>query len=181
MWAEVKFSIKGYFDTRLPGQSYFGAEPVGLAVNTNGSRLYVANMASDAVAVFDTRKLTAKASKAGMVEPIGFVPTEWMPISMAFLPSASGGNALCGHREREGNGAEQFSPAPAATSKGTGSRSSTYIATLLYGSLAALDDDGDRKQPCRSGRSVVLDSNRMKAAAARRLYLPAAGGTGSST
>ena len=25
--------VKGYFDTRLPGQSYFGAEPVALAVN----------------------------------------------------------------------------------------------------------------------------------------------------
>ena len=57
--------MKGYFDTRLPGQSYFGAEPVALAVNANGSRLYVANMASDAVAVIDTRKLTAKAATQG--------------------------------------------------------------------------------------------------------------------
>ena len=40
-----QFAVKGYFDTRLPGQSYFGAEPVALAVNANGSRLYVANMA----------------------------------------------------------------------------------------------------------------------------------------
>ncbi len=29
--------VKGYFDTRLPGQSYFGAEPVALAVNADGS------------------------------------------------------------------------------------------------------------------------------------------------
>ncbi len=42
-----QFSVKGYFDTRLPGQSYFGAEPVAVALNANGSRLYVANMASD--------------------------------------------------------------------------------------------------------------------------------------
>ncbi len=41
-----QFSVKGYFDTRLPGQSYFGAEPVALALNASGSRLYVANMAS---------------------------------------------------------------------------------------------------------------------------------------
>ena len=27
----------------------------------------------------------------GMVEPDGFVPTEWMPMSMAFLPGESGG------------------------------------------------------------------------------------------
>src|ERR1017187_4481049 len=82
-----QFSVKGYFDTRLPGQSYFGAEPEALAVNADGSRLYVANAASDAVAVIDTEKLTMKASKQGMVEPIGFVPTEWMPMSMAFIPS----------------------------------------------------------------------------------------------
>ena len=79
------FAVKGYFDTRLPGQSYFGAEPVALALNENGSWLYVANMATDAVAVIDTKKLTGKVSKSGMVEPEGFVPTEWMPMSMAFI------------------------------------------------------------------------------------------------
>jgi DNA-binding beta-propeller fold protein YncE len=41
--AAGQFSVKGYFDTRLPGQSYFGAEPEALAVNSDGSRLYVAN------------------------------------------------------------------------------------------------------------------------------------------
>ena len=49
-----QFSVKGYFDTRLPGQSYFGAEPVAVALNANGSRLYVANAASDSVAVINT-------------------------------------------------------------------------------------------------------------------------------
>ena len=82
-----QFSVKGYFDTRLPHQSYFGAEPVALAVNADGSRLYAANMGSDAVAVIDTKKLTKSAARKGMVEPLGFVPTEWMPISMAFMPS----------------------------------------------------------------------------------------------
>ena len=76
--------MKGYFDTRLPHQSYFGAEPVALAMNADGSRLYVANMASDAVAVLDTKMLTKSAVSKGMVEPLGFVPTEWMPVSVAF-------------------------------------------------------------------------------------------------
>jgi len=80
------FSVKGYFDTRLPAQSYFGAEPEALALNADGSRLYVADAASDAVAVIDTAKLTPEAAKQGMVEPIGFVPTEWMPMSMDFIP-----------------------------------------------------------------------------------------------
>ena len=85
------FAVKGYFDTRLPGQSYFGAEPEALAINTDGSRLYVANAISDAVAVIDTSRLTRKTAQQGMVEPIGFIPTEWMPMDLAFLPSESGG------------------------------------------------------------------------------------------
>ncbi len=106
-----QFTVKGYFDTRLPGQSYFGAEPDALAVNADGSRLYVANMATDAVAVIDPRKLTPKAAKTGMVEPDGFIPTEWMPISMAFAGSPSRRQALYCDRQREGNRAEQLSPA----------------------------------------------------------------------
>ena len=34
--AAAKFAVKGYFDTRLAGQSYFGAEPVALAVSGDG-------------------------------------------------------------------------------------------------------------------------------------------------
>jgi len=69
-----QFSVRGYFDTRLPGQSYFGAEPEALAINGDGSRLYVANAISDAVAVIDTKKLTKDAAKKGMVEPDGLFP-----------------------------------------------------------------------------------------------------------
>src|SRR5665213_1434052 len=64
------------------GQSYFGAEPDALALSADGSRLYAANMGSDAVAVIDTHRLTASAAKQGMVEPVGFIPTEWMPTAM---------------------------------------------------------------------------------------------------
>ena len=81
--AVTRFAVKGYYDTRLAGQSYFGAEPVALAVSADGGRLYAANMGSDAVAAIKTKKLTAAAAKQGMVEPVGFIPTEWMPMSMA--------------------------------------------------------------------------------------------------
>jgi DNA-binding beta-propeller fold protein YncE len=36
--ARRAFSVKGYFDTRLPGQSYFGAEPDALALSANGAQ-----------------------------------------------------------------------------------------------------------------------------------------------
>jgi DNA-binding beta-propeller fold protein YncE len=168
-----QFSLKGYFDTRLPGQSYFGAEPVAVAVNGDGSRLYVANMASDAVAVLDTRKLTAKAAHQGMVEPIGFIPTEWLPISLAFLPSASAGKLYVATGKGKGTGPNNFPQRETADMRDKDYKSeSTYIATLLYGSLATLDA-AEIEKNLAQWTSVVLESNRMKAAAEK---LPFAGG-----
>jgi DNA-binding beta-propeller fold protein YncE len=163
--AAGEFAVKGYFDTRLPGQSYFGAEPVALAVNAGGSRLYVANMASDAVAVIDTAKLTPKASKQGMVEPIGFVPTEWMPMSMAFLPSASGGTLYVATAKGKGTGPNNMPQRETeAAQLRRPHRATTYIPTLLYGSLATLDAAAMEKDLPQS-TAAVLESNRMKAAA----------------
>jgi len=156
-----QFAVKGYFDTRLPGQSYFGAEPEALAVNADGSRLYVANSASDAVAVIDTAKLTLKAAKQGMVEPIGFVPTEWMPMSMAF----TGGKLYVATAKGKGTGPNNM------PQRDTGEaqvkkllRKTTYIGTLLYGSLATLDA-ADIEKNLPGWTEIALQSNRMKAAA----------------
>ena len=85
-------------------------ERVRRAYGASGSRLYVANMASDALAVIDTQKLTEKASRTGMVEPDGFVPTEWMPISMAFLPSDSGGRLFVATDKGKGTGPNPYPP-----------------------------------------------------------------------
>jgi DNA-binding beta-propeller fold protein YncE len=159
-----QFSVKGYFDTRLPGQSYFGAEPEALAINADGSRLYVANAITDAVAVLDTTKLTAKAVKQGMVPPIGFVPTEWMPMSMAFLPGASGGKLYVATAKGHGTGPNDM-PMHVRDAR-TGKpvvRPTTYIGTLLYGSLATLEA-ADIEKNLPQWTSVVIESNRMKAA-----------------
>ena len=63
-----------------------------LAMNAERTRLYVANMGSDAVAVLDPRKLRGVAKAKGMVEPLGFVPTELMPMALA----SSWRQAVCG-------------------------------------------------------------------------------------
>ncbi len=159
-----QFSVKGYFDTRLPGQSYFGAEPEALAINADGSRLYVANAISDAVAVMDTEKLTSKASREGMVEPIGFVPTDWMPMAMAFIPSASGGKLYVATAKGKGTGPNNFPQRVVEGAKPGRPRKTTYIGTLLYGSLATLDAAEIEKELPR-WTSVAIESNRMKAAA----------------
>jgi DNA-binding beta-propeller fold protein YncE len=171
-----EFSVKGYFDTRLPQQSYFGAEPEALAVNADGSRLYVANSASDSVAVIDTRKLSIKAAKQGMVEPIGFVPTEWFPMSMAFIPSASGGKLYVATAKGKGTGPNNVpQPQTEELKSRRFHRPTTYIGTLLYGSLATLDMTEVEKDLPR-WTSVVIDSNRMKAAAEKIAFSDGAQG-----
>ncbi len=153
-----QFSVKGYFDTRLPQQSYFGAEPEALAVSPDGSRLYVANAISDAIAVMDTTKLTPNAAKSGMVEPIGFVPTEWMPMSLGF----TGGKLYVATAKGKGTGPNNFPQRQAPGVRGR-QGSSTYIATLLYGSLAVLDMKAMEPE-LPKWTAEVLESNRMKAA-----------------
>jgi len=156
-----EFSVKGYFDTRLPHQSYFGAEPEALALSADGSRLYVANAITDAVAVMDTTKLTTKAAKEGMVEPIGFIPTEWMPMSMAF----TGGKLYLATAKGKGTGPNNFAQRQTDWQKQRGVKPnpSTYIGTLLYGSLGVVDVKAVEKELPRWTDEVV-ESNRMKAA-----------------
>jgi len=165
--AAGELTVKGYFDTRLPGQSYFGAEPEALAVNADGSRLYVANSGSDAIAVIETAKLTARAFRKGMVEPTGFVPTEWMPMSMAFLPSGTGGKLYVATAKGKGTGPNNTPQAEIEAMRPNGvTRAFTYIGTMLHGSLATLDESEVEKN-LTQWTSVVMESNRMKAAAER--------------
>ena len=154
------FSIKGYFSTLLPHQSYFGAEPVALALNASGSRLYVANMGSDSVAVFNTWMWASRSARITLVQRLGFIPTEWMPISMAF----SGGKLYVATDKSKGTGPNNFPQkyTEAAKSSGLFSRPFTYIATLLYGSLATLDESAIDKNLSQWTASV-LESNRMNA------------------
>ncbi len=158
-----QFAVKGYFDTRLPGQSYFGAEPVALAVSGDGSRLYVANMGTDSVAVLDTRKLTPRAAKSGMVEPDGFIPTEWMPISMAFLASSAGGKLFLATDKGKGTGPNNFLPRLVETAPSMSARANAYIPSLLYGSLATIDEQ-EIESHLSGWTETVLAENRMKAA-----------------
>jgi DNA-binding beta-propeller fold protein YncE len=185
----ARFAVKGYFDTRLPGQSYLGAEPVARALSADGGRLYVANMGSDAVAVIETRRLTAAAAKQGMVEPEGFIPTEWMPMSLATLPthatppaklagtpiggktamngapgSQAGEKLFIATDKGRGTGPNNFAQRVTATAIPKTKQEFTYIATLLYGSLAAVDVGA---VDLKAATAEVMQANRMRAAAER--------------
>jgi YVTN family beta-propeller protein len=156
----AELAVRGYFDTRLPGQSYFGAEPVALAMSSDGTRVYAANLGSDAVAVLDPGKLKSVAKAKGMVEPVGFVPTEWMPLALA----SSGGKLYVATDKGKGTGPNDFAQrVPENAAAKARVRESTYIPTLLYGSLAAIDESG-MEAALKGSTEAVLESNRMKAA-----------------
>jgi DNA-binding beta-propeller fold protein YncE len=167
-----KLKVRGYFDTRLPGQSYFGAEPSALAESEDGTRLYAANLGSDAVAVLDPRRLNGMALGSGMAEPIGFVPTELMPMALA----TAGRTLYVATAKGKGTGPNNMAPRPTDATKNMAlmKHRFTYAPTLLYGSLAVLDqaavDSG-----LKASTDLVLESNRMKAA--RETIQFAAGGS----
>jgi DNA-binding beta-propeller fold protein YncE len=155
-----ELAVRGYFDTRLPGQSYFGAEPVSLAMNAERTRLYVANLGSDAVAVLDPRRLRGVEKAKGFVEPLGFVPTEYMPLALA----STGGKLYVTTDKGKGTGPNNFPQRIAVEATGRQRQgASTYIATLVYGSLAAIDESA-MDAGLKASTETVLESNRMKAA-----------------
>ena len=157
-----ELAVRRYFDTRLPGQSYFGAEPDALAENADGSRLYAANLGSDAVAVLDTHRLRSMARAKGMAEPLGFVPTELMPLGLA----SRSGNLYIASGKGKGTGPNNH-PQPVTESvRGMPrfQRDFSYAPTLLYGSLASLNEAGIESNLAAS-TEAVLASNRMRSAA----------------
>jgi DNA-binding beta-propeller fold protein YncE len=158
---EPDLSIAGYFDTRLPGQSYFGAEPDALAENADGTQLYAANLGSDAVAVIDPRHLKSMDEQHGMTEPIGFVPTELMPTALVF----SNGTLYVATDKGKGTGPNNMPQAPGAHSRTASplERAFTYAPTLIYGSLASLKEH-EIDANLKASTETVLDSNRMRAA-----------------
>jgi DNA-binding beta-propeller fold protein YncE len=151
-------AVKGYFDTRLPGQSYFGAEPVSLAMNAGGTRIYAANMGSDAVAVLDPKKLKSMDKAKGMVEPMGFVPSELMPMALA----STGGKLYVATDKGKGTGPNNFAQRVVDAPKSPRGKFS-YAGTLIYGSLAAIDE-ASMESGLKNSTQVVLASNRMKSA-----------------
>ena len=158
---EGRFRVTGWFDTRLPHQTYFGAEPVALALNGSGSRLYVANSAGNSIAVFNTTKPKQAAQAAA---PIGYIPTEWMPMAIAHIGSGDSGKLYIASGKGHGTGPNNFPQRiPEEAKDRVPFDPMTYIGTLIYGSLAVVDA-GDIQKHLPAWTAQVIESNRMKAA-----------------
>ena len=122
--------VKRYFSTRLPGQIYFGAIPDSVAVSPSGKTLYVADMGGDNVAVIHP---FAKRPVAG------FIPTEWLTTAVA----TDGRDVYIATGKGKGTGPNDMPQAPAPNPSPFHRHvnfhsPSTYIPTLLHGSLATL-------------------------------------------
>lgn len=149
-----------FYDTRLPGQTFFGAMPDAVALSSDGATLYAANSGSDAVAVFNLRG----AQKGGApVGAAGFIPTEWYPTAVA----VSGGRLYVATAKARGTGPNAApQPQPAHPVPDAGHRlrrPHTYIATMLHGSLATIDV-GDARAHLDELTRQVVESNLMNAA-----------------
>ncbi len=122
----------GVLDTRVPGQKFGGAYPSALAQSADGRRLFVADAALDAVAVFDVsqighRPLTVLPLDAAL----GFIPTDWYPTALASV----GNDLLIATSKGQGTSPNA---GPGGTSWERRHREHPYIPTLLYGSVARL-------------------------------------------
>lgn len=156
----------GYFDTRLPGQTYFGAFPNALALSPDGNRLYAADASLDAVAVFNPHSM--KRHSKDPIHPHGFIPTEWYPTALA----ATADELYVATGKGEGTGPNNFAPKyipPNLAPSKLPAPPHTYIASLLYGSLAAMYRAGVDQQ-LEQLSNQVIESNRMQAAQQQILF-----------
>lgn len=146
----------GFFDTRLPGQTYFGAVPDALALSPHGNRMYVADASLNAIAVFNPHALSS--TRRGAVRPQGFLPTEWYPTAVA----ATAAQLYVATGKGQGTGPNNFPQRIVPGAPGRPS-SRTYIPTLLYGSLASIDRKAADGQLAALSEEA-MESNRMRAA-----------------
>jgi DNA-binding beta-propeller fold protein YncE len=148
-----ELKLETIYDTRLPGQTYFGAMPDAVAVSEDGKRLFAANTGSDAIAVFDLR------GRQTQTKPLGWVPTEWYPTALA----VKGSKIYVATAKGQGTGPNSMPQPQIPGQARLKSDASTYIATLLHGSLAAIDLSRIETQRQQLTRTVI-ETNMMKAA-----------------
>ncbi len=164
-----KMKIAGVWDTRLPGQTLFGAIPSALALSEDGRTLFAANSGSNDIAVLHTGGTLDPKQPA---QAAGYIPTEWFPTAVA----VHGGELFVATGKGKGtgpNGMPQPAPKDPALARSFKPRAHAYIATLLYGSLASIDVAAAEKNLPELS-AAVMTSNRMNAA---QEHLQFAGGS----
>jgi DNA-binding beta-propeller fold protein YncE len=118
----------GFFSTKLTDAG--GSYPGALALSRDGTRLFVADAAVNAIAVFETAKLSSpgEAGAAGG-EALGFLPTDWYPSALA----VHGDDLYVATAKGEGSGPNNGTSEIKSEKR---RREHPYIPTLLRGSIA---------------------------------------------
>jgi len=163
--AQQFHEVLDYVSTKIPSQKNLGSFPNALAVNSGGTRLFVANASSDAIAVFPIKStgthVYVDAATAESVRsefkiastPLGFIPTDWYPTALA----VHGNDLLIATGKGTGSGPNNFAqPKGSAAAR----KDHTYIATLLQGSLARVDLK-QAESNLKELTNEVLESNLM--------------------
>ena len=121
--------VTRWFDTAVSIQKFAGTTPNALAQSSDGTRLFVADAAINAVAVFDTSHLSEVAEPT-TDRALGFIPTEWYPTSLATVDAdlviatakghGTGPNNFPGKTDSEKKGNDQcLHPNPAVWFSGS--------------------------------------------------------------
>ena len=112
-------------------ESYRGVYPTAIAQSADGKRLFVAESALNAVAVFDVSSFFTNSQNHGEGD-LGLIPTEWYPTALATV----GDDLLIATSKGQGTGPNN---GPGGTSWERRHHEHPYIPTLLYGSIVRLN------------------------------------------
>ncbi|MGB8785166.1 MAG: bifunctional YncE family protein/alkaline phosphatase family protein, partial [Terriglobales bacterium] len=110
---------------------FAGAAPIGIALSSDGKRLYATSASLNAVAGFETRTDEKTSDSATTEAPLGFIPTEWYPSALAI----AGNDLIIASAKGEGSGPNNMK---AAIQTGLHPNEHPYIATLIGGSIQRL-------------------------------------------
>jgi DNA-binding beta-propeller fold protein YncE len=129
--ATVSGQLSRLLSTTATAQKYAGGYPTALALSSDGQYLFAADSSLDAVAVFDLSQPVATSNVEISQEPIGFIPTDWYPSSLA----VHGEDLLIATAKGEGSRPNKDMGKTAYETK---HHDHPYIPTLLRGSIARL-------------------------------------------
>ena len=132
--------------TNLTDYEHAGSVPQAIALSGDGTRLYAAAGALDAIAVFDTKSETP----GKRVGATGFIPTEWYPSALAI----AGNDLLIATAKGESSGPNNTQD---RVQHSRYKREHPYIATLTAGSVARLSIADINKNLAAYTRQVEED------------------------
>lgn len=146
--------VSRWLSTKLPGQKFGGSDPDSIAYSEATHRLYVANAASDSVAVFDISDSNSDAIQ----EAVAFIPTEWYPTAVG----AIGGEIYIAAGKGSGSG-----PNSQLLKNQTSARKKyPYVPAMQQGSLAQIAEADLQTAALAKLTQRVIESNRGRGNAA---------------